>query len=280
MQTNLYEQSAPKTNLSVVNVGSVPQRSVFRYPGGKTWFIPLFRKWMRQVKNPESVTLIEPFCGGGSIGLTCAFEQFAKQVILVELDPEIAAVWQTLLGEKNEWLADAIKNFDFCVESVNRFLELPDKNTEQTALATLLKNRTNHGGILAKGAGVIKKGENGKGIASRWYPETLRNRILAHREIQSSVTFMQADGFEIINRYKENPSIRFFIDPPYWKAGKRLYTHSKINHRDLFELITQVRGDYLVTYDAESEIIGLAEEFGLTTCLIPMKTTQIGRAHV
>jgi len=26
---------------------------------------------------------------------------------------------------------------------------------------------------------LIKKGENGKGICSRWYPKTLQNRILA-----------------------------------------------------------------------------------------------------
>lgn len=35
---------APKINdndLRVVNVASVPQRSPFRYPGGKTWLVPL-----------------------------------------------------------------------------------------------------------------------------------------------------------------------------------------------------------------------------------------------
>ena len=29
---------------SIVNVASVPQRSPFRYPGGKTWLIPIARK--------------------------------------------------------------------------------------------------------------------------------------------------------------------------------------------------------------------------------------------
>lgn len=29
----------------VVNVASVPQRSPFRYPGGKTWLVPTARRW-------------------------------------------------------------------------------------------------------------------------------------------------------------------------------------------------------------------------------------------
>src|ERR1700674_1531455 len=29
-----------------VNVASVPQRSPFRYPGGKTWLIPYIRSWL------------------------------------------------------------------------------------------------------------------------------------------------------------------------------------------------------------------------------------------
>lgn len=31
-----------------VNVASVPQRSPFRYPGGKTWLVPYVRDWLAQ----------------------------------------------------------------------------------------------------------------------------------------------------------------------------------------------------------------------------------------
>jgi DNA adenine methylase len=30
----------------IVNVASVPQRSPFRYPGGKTWLVPRVRRWL------------------------------------------------------------------------------------------------------------------------------------------------------------------------------------------------------------------------------------------
>ena len=42
--------------------------------------------------------LIEPFAGGGIIGLTTGFEGLAEHVVLVERDPNVAACWHTILG--------------------------------------------------------------------------------------------------------------------------------------------------------------------------------------
>src|SRR5882672_8221881 len=81
-----------------VNVSSVPQRSPFRYPGGKTWLVPMFRRWMFSFQT-EPRRLIEPFAGGGIISLTAAFEGLAKEVIMVEMDRQIAAVWKTILSD-------------------------------------------------------------------------------------------------------------------------------------------------------------------------------------
>ena len=58
-----FEMSQP------VNVASVPQRSPFRYPGGKTWLIPYIRSWLAS-KQPGIGVLVEPFAGGGIVGLT------------------------------------------------------------------------------------------------------------------------------------------------------------------------------------------------------------------
>jgi DNA adenine methylase len=62
-----------------VNVASVPQRSPFRYPGGKTWFVPRLRQWLSyQLKKPR--LLIEPFAGGGIVSLTAGFEDLAESM--------------------------------------------------------------------------------------------------------------------------------------------------------------------------------------------------------
>jgi len=91
----------------IVNVASVPLRSPFRYPGGKTWLVPRVRQWLRALPE-RPARLVEPFAGGAIIGLTAAFENLADEVILVELDEDVASVWQTILGGDGEWLVERI----------------------------------------------------------------------------------------------------------------------------------------------------------------------------
>jgi DNA adenine methylase len=66
-----------------------------------------------------------------------------------------------------------------------------DESLKSRAFATIIKNRVNRGGILANGASFIKNGENGKGITSRWYPETLRRRILAIAQVKDKIDFIE-----------------------------------------------------------------------------------------
>jgi len=89
----------------VVNVASIPKRSPFRYPGGKTWIIPQIRTWLGHFKSKRKL-FIEPFAGGGIVALTAADEGLVDHVIMVELDPDIAAVWKTILEGDARALAD------------------------------------------------------------------------------------------------------------------------------------------------------------------------------
>src|SRR5689334_10010385 len=114
-QIALFEM---KSLNQVVNVAAVPQRSVFRYPGGKTWLVPRIRRWLRS--HPTS--FVEPFAGGGIVSLTVAAENLASQVIMVELDQQVAAVWKVLLEGDAEWLAKRIVTFDLTEESLAEVL--------------------------------------------------------------------------------------------------------------------------------------------------------------
>jgi DNA adenine methylase len=256
----------------VVNVASVPKRSPFRYPGGKTWLIPTVREWLRHGNGKKD--LIEPFAGGGIVSLTAAFENLADNITMVELDEEVAAVWEIILNGKNEWLAQRILNFELSHENVNKELSNSNKKAEDIAFCTILKNRVFHGGIMAKGSGMLKKGENGKGIASRWYARTLADRIRAINLIKHKIQFLQTDGFKVIEQNSDNKNAYFFIDPPYTKAGKRLYTYFDIDHEQLFYLISKIQGQFMLTYDNTKEVRALADKYHLAYRIIPMKTTH------
>jgi DNA adenine methylase len=159
----------------IVNVASVPHRSPFRYPGGKTWLIPLVRRWLQSVQPVAE--LIEPFAGGAIVGLTAVFEQLAGCLTLIELDQNVAAVWEVILNGHGAALAERITGFEMSLVNAQAILTAEPRTPLDRAFCTILRNRVQHGGILAPGASLTKDGENGRGIKSRWYAQTLHRRI-------------------------------------------------------------------------------------------------------
>lgn len=260
-----------------VNVASVPQRSPFRYPGGKTWFVPTFRSWVGTI-FPKPKILVEPFAGGGIISLTALFENVVQKAVMVEMDEDIAAVWTALVNGDAEWLADRILKFELSRETVLAEIQKTTITQREKAFKTILKNRTFHGGILAEGAGLLKHGENGKGIHSRWYPTTIAKRLMNLEYIAHRIDFRCTDGLKVLQEFADRHDVIYFIDPPYTaggkKAGKRLYKHFDIDHEHLFAICATLKGDFLMTYDNAEEVKELARKHNFKMRLIPMNNTH------
>lgn len=262
-----------RETLKGVNVATVPHRSPFRYPGGKTWFVPHVRTWLSSLPlRPER--FCEPFCGGAIVGLSMLFERRVHRLVLVELDEDVSAVWQTILNGQGSELAGRIAEFRITKASVRSVLDAAPRNLLERAFSTLLKNRVNRGGILAPGASLLKRGENGRGLSSRWYPQTLQNRILGITAIRRAIEFHHGDGVAWMRKLAGSKDTVFFIDPPYTVAGRRLYTHSEIDHEELFGVASQLRGDFLMTYDDAEPIRELTRKHNFETHTVAMKNTH------
>ena len=107
----------------------------------------------------------------------------------------MAAVWQAMLGDDGgAALAAHIAAFSLTQTSVRQALSSEENTTLARAFRTIIKNRVSHGGILAAGSGLLKQGENGRGIASRWYPETLCKRILEIGVRRERILFVHGNG--------------------------------------------------------------------------------------
>lgn len=277
-QALLFPELSAETEIpKPVNVASVPQRSPFRYPGGKTWFVPTFRHWIAHL-HPKPSILIEPFAGGGIISLTALFENLVQKAVMVELDDEIAAVWESVVNGDAEWLAKRIITFDLTKEAVIQEIKKTPTTQREKAFQTILKNRTFHGGILAEGSGFIKYGENGKGIRSRWYPRTIAKRLLNLNHVARRIDFRCDDGLKVMQEFAAKQDAIYFIDPPYTaggkKAGKRLYKHYDLDHEHLFTLCESLKGAFLITYDNAEEVKRMARSHGFQMRLIPMTNTH------
>ena len=264
------------STIPAANVASVPQRSPLRYPGGKTWLVPHIRKWLA---DPVDI-LIEPFAGGGVVALTAVMEELAEQALMVELDRDLSSFWRSVL-EHSEELIERIQSFTPSRDDVERIAHRAPQSVLDHGFRTLVLNRTRHGGVLAPDASLIRSGENGAGIGSRWYPDTLVDRVKNIAEHSDRLLFCESDGVRLLELLCDRSGAAFFVDPPYTaeggkQAGTRLYTHNTLDHARIFAALAESQANFLMTYDCSSEIIALVRRYEFHAALVEMKS----RHHV
>lgn len=248
-----------------------PLLSVLRYPGGKSWLKPMIEKWL----TPPVDHLVEPFVGGGNVTLTALSKNLTKRATLLEIDQDVAAIWTVVLNGQADWLIRKIARFKVNRTGIKREIQKTGTKTSERAWRTLLRNRMSHGGILAPGAGILRLGENKKGLSSRWYSKTLRNRIRRINRLKRKITFQQTDAIAWLQeaaKKKSGKTTAYFIDPPYANAGRRLYAHNEVDHRKLFDVVSKLRGKILMTYENTPEVRKLAAEFHFQVETVDMRS--------
>ena len=269
----------PVSPIPVVNVASVPQRSPLRYPGGKTWLIPHIRAWLGAQQTAPRL-LIEPFCGGGIVSLTAVMEGFAEQALMAEIDRDVAAFWHAALRHGDE-LRARLLGFDPTREAVEALTAEQPDDVIKRGFRALVLNRTRRGGILAPGASLTRNGENGKGIRSRWYPETIADRLGEIASCADRLTFCETDGMQLLAATAGASGSVVFVDPPYTaggkRAGARLYASHEVDHPRLFGLLDDSAAEFLMTYDRAPEIVSLVRRHGFHAVEVSMKNGHHAR---
>ena len=84
---------------------------------------------------------------------------------------------------------EEIRSFRISRPKVEQQLQRKPASLHERAFSCLLRNRTARGGVIAEGAGLIRKGEDGKGLRSRWYPQTIADRITAISSFKKKLDF-------------------------------------------------------------------------------------------
>ena len=294
MRENCYDEPRPTPNrktghhfaapfpdsaISAANVATVPQRSPLRYPGGKTWLIPHIRAWLSRTRPPS--LLVEPFAGGGIVSLTAVMEGLVKRAFMVDLDRDVAAFWRAALCYSSKLVA-RVQHFTPSRDQIEELASQAPRDVIEHGFRTLVLNRARRGGVLAPGAALIRLGENGKGVSSRWYPDTIRGRLTEIADHADRITFCETDGVRLLEDvavYRSDAC--FFIDPPYTaggkRAGSRLYLHNRVDHDKLFKLMASSRADFLMTYNYSEEIASLIRAHNFHAVAVMMKNAHHAR---
>lgn len=237
-----------------------------RYPGGKGDFLSTFHGILT-ASEYDGLPLVEPYAGSAAISLGLLELGAVPRSTLIERDPLIFAFW-TCVFERPERL-------------VNRFLELPismktwndlqpflkierpsSRNLLDLAIAGLFFNRANFSGIIHSGPiGGVSQSSRYK-IDCRTNKADIISRIAQISELAPLVTVKFGDGLMQLKRDARRTNVFYYIDPPYFLMGERLYRHyfSHKDHKALAETLNQVRFPWVLSYDNNHVIEFLYED--------------------
>jgi DNA adenine methylase len=249
--------------------------SPFRYPGGKSRLRATIINWISQL-GFRPTHFVEPFAGGASVGLAIAELDLADHVTLAEIDPDVSAVWDVVLNGQATAFADQIRAFRLSRSTAAEVIAREPTDQLSRAFRCLLLNRISRAGIMAPGAGWLNRGEHDHGIASRWYPKTLSDRVTLTNALRDRITFVQRDGLQVLEQFAKEARAVAFVDPPYIVkgrgAGKRLYAHHDVGCDKLFKIVRAFSGAMIITYHRSVVVKRLSNEAGLELHTIKVQT--------
>jgi DNA adenine methylase len=231
-------------------------KSPLRYPGSKAAFASFFFDITKE-SHTTSETIVEPFAGSAAVSLYALENNICKNAILIERDPLIYCFWKSVF-EHTQALAQCITRVEVTIDtwsSLNelRLLDKPDiKKIVDLGFAGLFFNRTNFSGILGSAPiGGMEQNSDYK-INCRFNKKQVINSIenIALFKNRVSVIFGNATD-EIVRLSKRNKNLFFFIDPPYYKQGPRLYRYSYTvaDHLYLSNILKNIKKPFFLTYD-------------------------------
>lgn len=232
-------------------------KNPLRYPGSKAAFSPLFFDITRENHN-TSETIIEPFAGSAAVSLYAVENNICKNVILVERDPLMYSFWESTFNS-TKLLVQRIRKVEITLDSWMklsklRLIDIPDpKMTVDLGFAGLFFNRTNFSGILGSTPiGGMEQNSNYK-MNCRFNKKDIINSIEKIASFRNRIKVFFGNATDIIIKLsqKKDKKLFFYIDPPYFRQGPKLYRYSYTvaDHLNLSNILKDLKYPYFLTYD-------------------------------
>jgi DNA adenine methylase len=228
-----------------------------RYPGSKAAFVDQFSDYIR-ANGLSGRQIVEPYAGSASISLGLLLNKTVSSAVLIERDPLIYSFWYCVFFRTDEFVA-AINDVEVSLKTWHAFdlyrnLDNLDGNDLlHLGLAGLFFNRTNFSGVIH--AGPIGGQTQGSDYAvdCRFNKSDLIKRIRAASRLSDKVEIHFGDAVETLrNANNSDNSDRFFyIDPPYYKQGKKLYRYhyNDTAHKLLATTLAAAQYPWILSYD-------------------------------
>jgi DNA adenine methylase len=263
---NTFPDTAPPASEHGVMEVQAPKKtdaaSPFRYPGGKAFLERFLEQEVKSLTGPVR-HYVEPFAGGAGAALNMLKSGAVQMVHLNDLDVRVYSAWRAVL-EETERFADRIMSVNVDIETWQWAREQMDKTSSYSfdlGFATFFVNRTSRAGILM-GSGPIGgyKQDGIWKIGARFYRETLVRRVKWIGTQAPNIRLSNATALTFLSEMAEalpKVSTYYFIDPPYVRAGARLYLNAmgQLDHQALANFIdSHVLENWSITYDYHPDV--------------------------
>jgi DNA adenine methylase len=239
--------------------------SPLRYPGGKRRLAPYVAAALAE-NDLRPGLFVEPYAGGASVALELLQFDLVDRVVLGDQDPVITAFWKTVVDDV-DWLCQQVEEVDLDLATWERMKTARFRSRRSLALSCLYLNRTSFNGSLHRRAGPIggKAQSSQYPIGCRFPRERLVKRLRACAAMADRIEVAQAqDAMQTLREtraraHRDDRSVFFYLDPPFWSKSELLYRYSfyETDHERLADALHWVADPFLLSYDAAPEIVEL-----------------------
>lgn len=240
-----------------------------RYPGSKASFSSSVSAFVKAC-GYTGFEIVEPFAGSASVSINLVSSGVCSKATLVERDPLLYAFWFAVFFDTRR-LCNRINKLSVDLDTWHEFRPLlevsaPDEcELIDLAVAGLFFNRTNFSGVLHAGPIGGQQQKSAYKVNCRFNKEDLIARIRAIAKLKDRVEVIFSDALEFLETQKgaENQSRFYYVDPPYFVQGEKLYRYSfdLSQHKQLEKALRDLKSPWLLSYDRHPVIEMLYERY-------------------
>jgi DNA adenine methylase len=210
---------------------------------------------------PDHDVYVEPFVGGGAVFFK---KEPSKIEVINDLDKGVINTYKTI---------KKIKKYNFrkdlnTIKKIEDFYKQPIK-TDANFLTHQKINYCN-----AFSGNIVDNYSTSSGIYNKSNPYSTLKNIEEYKQRLKNVKIYNQSYEKIINKF-DGPNTFFYLDPPYMES-KTLYRHDTLDYEELFNILKNIKGTFLLSINDDPYIKKLFRPFYMKKILIKSKAGSKG----
>jgi DNA adenine methylase len=242
-------------------------KSPLRYPGGKASLTPVIARIIKDQKL-DGCRVFEPYAGSAAVSIALIGAGICASGSISERDPLLYSFWKCIFTNPNK-LLQRVNKTAISLQTWHELrplldLDEPDESqADLLAFAALFFNRTNFSGVIHSGPIGGQTQSSDYAIDCRFNREELTERIERLSKLGEKFDVQFSDALDVIKAQRNKREAFFYIDPPYFLQGKKLYRYNYrlSGHIALADCLQKARFPWLLSYDNHDVIENLYEDF-------------------